>query len=146
MSTLDRTPKEAVCRSVLAACSSFDAPSGDLFGIDAFNARGQVAATYRAETEFRTFLWSKEAGPVGLGLIRDFPDTYACPSLLDDSGRVVVYTAAGSVLWRAGDVIPLAPLTGGVSCAQAMNNRGQIVGWSSDAEGELHAVLWEAGE
>jgi probable HAF family extracellular repeat protein len=39
----------------------------------------------------------------------------------------------------------LGELGGGWSSAVAINNRGQVVGWSQDASGFSHFVLWQAG-
>jgi len=37
--------------------------------------------------------------------------------------------------------VTLASL-GGADYVNAMNNRGQLAGWSSNATGEQHACLW----
>jgi uncharacterized membrane protein len=36
----------------------------------------------------------------------------------------------------------LGTLSGAESCATAINERGQVVGESTTASGETHAVLW----
>ena len=39
----------------------------------------------------------------------------------------------------------LGTLGGSHSGARAINDRGQVVGWSDTADGAMHAVLWEGG-
>ena len=44
-------------------------------------------------------------------------------------------------------ITDLGALPGGISSAEALNNRGQIVGSNSSvASGEVHAILWEDGQ
>ena len=42
-------------------------------------------------------------------------------------------------------MIDLGTLGGAVSVAQAINARGQIVGFSETSGGEIHAFLWDRG-
>ena len=39
----------------------------------------------------------------------------------------------------------LGSLGGGISMANAINNKGQIIGWSSNMYNERHAFLYENG-
>lgn len=51
-----------------------------------------------------------------------------------------------AVLWRGGRIIDLGVLDGGVSSvAYAINDRGQVVGTSRTAAGELRGFLWQNG-
>jgi len=51
-----------------------------------------------------------------------------------------------AVLWRDGRIIDLGVLGGGVaSSAYAINDRGQVVGTSRTAGGELRGFLWQDG-
>jgi probable HAF family extracellular repeat protein len=48
-----------------------------------------------------------------------------------------------AVLWQGGKkMIRLGALRGGVSHANAINERGQVVGWSESRDWYDHAVLW----
>jgi probable HAF family extracellular repeat protein len=42
-------------------------------------------------------------------------------------------------------MIDLGTLGGSSSSAAALNNRGQVVGWSTTASGETHAFVWDNG-
>ncbi|MFC5924369.1 hypothetical protein [Micromonospora vulcania] len=46
---------------------------------------------------------------------------------------------------RTYRVVDLGALSGGDGAATAMNDRGDIVGWSTVADGSRHAVLWRRG-
>jgi probable HAF family extracellular repeat protein len=60
---------------------------------------------------------------------------------------IVVYDPNANQVREAGyDVIDLGTLGGNVTIPSAINDRGQIVGTSSTADGQSHAVLWENGE
>jgi len=48
-------------------------------------------------------------------------------------------------LWEGDAMIDLGTLGGATSVARALNDRGQIVGYSSTASGETRAFLWEDG-
>src|SRR5690349_20507827 len=51
-----------------------------------------------------------------------------------------------ALLWRQGQPINLGTLRGANSYATAINDRGDVVGYSGVADsGTLHAFLWRAG-
>lgn len=55
------------------------------------------------------------------------------------------YSAVRAVLWRNGRTTELGNLGGTNDRPTSMNERGQIIGTSVTAGGELHAVLWRNG-
>ena len=50
-----------------------------------------------------------------------------------------------AVLWDDGNIVDLGTLGGQDSSAMAINNRGQIIGFSTNAAGQLRAFLWQNG-
>jgi len=64
------------------------------------------------------------------------------PALVVISG---LGTAAAMSVRRGYQVTDLGTLGGGESFASAVNNRGQVVGRSRTADGEVHAFIWEQG-
>jgi probable HAF family extracellular repeat protein len=48
-----------------------------------------------------------------------------------------------AVVWQPGTITDLGTLPGGqASGATELNNRGQIIGWSTTKNGQKHAVMW----
>jgi probable HAF family extracellular repeat protein len=74
------------------------------------------------------------------------------PVAINDSGQIVGNTltsdgGAHAFVWRQGRVTSLGTLGGKESAATAMNDRGQIVGWSDTKTGGGHyAFLWQNGK
>jgi probable HAF family extracellular repeat protein len=54
-------------------------------------------------------------------------------------------TAMHAFLWRDGHLTDLGTLGGGFSVANAVNDKGQVVGESSTSSGQVHAFLWQDG-
>ncbi len=78
----------------------------------------------------------------------DFPFGWAYA--INDSGAVActnnvqvngVWESHGCV-WRDGEVIDLPTLGGSVSIPRAINNNGDLAGFSLDTNGVGHAVMW----
>lgn len=114
-----------------------DLGQGDNSVAMAINDRGHVVGV-RAGGE--AFLW-RAGRTVDLGAFvptdvnnRDEVTGY----LFDDVGP-------RAVLWRAGKRIDLRTPLGGQSYAGAVNDRSEIVGWTSAADGTLRASAWRGG-
>jgi probable HAF family extracellular repeat protein len=119
----------------------------------AINNRGQIVGWNTDYTSWTTcaFLWDRGtvtelALPTGPG------SGEAAQALgINDGGQIVGWLFGEStgqtwhaVLWEGDTITDLGTLSGqGYSFATAINNRGQIVGYSSSVAGTTHAVLWE---
>jgi probable HAF family extracellular repeat protein len=117
----------------------------------AINARGDVVGWSNGPNGTRAFLFTDTGGLVALPGLPDRPRTLARD--LNDVGDVVGAANAGgtdlghAVAWRGGKVQDLGTLgTGAFSEAWAVNNAGQIVGWSYTNGGSgltgVHAFLY----
>jgi len=62
---------------------------------------------------------------------------------INNAGQIVGKSADHAFLWEHGKMTDLGTLGGNVSSANAINDRGEIVGESETATGELHAFLWQ---
>ncbi len=140
--------------------------SGDVSSVaNGINDAGQVVGSSWGEdgTGSRAFLWDAEGGMVDLGL-----GDGSWANAINDAGQVVAGTADGPVLWEDGLAARLGDLDGdtdGISsgAAHAINDQGQVVGWSPTGEfvrhyvtryyyyygyydtPVVHATLWEDG-
>jgi probable HAF family extracellular repeat protein len=109
------------------------------------------------------FTFAPEPGgyaPVGLGQIAvlwqgfgtpeqislNVPVQRICGQDINDRGQTIVNTDTTAYLWQQGRLLRALPsLTGGITFAKAINNAGQIVGYSSDLQQVPHAVMWQNG-
>jgi probable HAF family extracellular repeat protein len=125
------------------------------FGI---NGRGQVVGFSTTATDGdHAVLWNRR-GIVDLGALPGGRGGVAFA--VNNSGVVVGVSdsrsgipgslpASRAALWAQGVIVNLGTLPGAVAAegpansdARSINDRGQIVGESHSASGEVHAVLW----
>jgi probable HAF family extracellular repeat protein len=125
---------------------------GDYAAAMALNEWGHVVGYSRAaDGRMRAFHWA--AGTMrDLGTYRGRRNSYGHG--LNDAGVAVGLTLTAAdrsrgIVWTAGRARDLGALAGGESAAEAINNRGQIVGYATIPDGtptgDTRAVLWEAG-
>ena len=129
-----------------------DLPGGlDVSAANDINAAGQVVGNSAAADGFRAFRWTSGAGMQGLGVLPGFADSFA--NGINNNGQVVGYSSASArsraFLWTSGGgMLDLGDLPGGedASRATAVNDSGQVVGWSygSPTAGS-RAFIWTSG-
>jgi probable HAF family extracellular repeat protein len=122
-----------------------DIGAGDNSTANGVNQLGHIVG----DRDTHAFLWRS-------GRITDLGDLgggYSVATDVNNRDEVVRFsTVAGGAqhafLWRRGVMTDLGVLPGGDnSYAQAVNDRGEIVGWSATApeNGSLHAFRWRDG-
>lgn len=115
---------------------------GDSFAVD-INKNGKVVGYARTESgDMHGFLWTEEDG------MTDITDPHSVHGGLNsweinDSGQVIGRLIVGSdehaFFWENNNLIDIGTLNGnGSSNAQAINEKGQVVGSSNG-----HAFLWQ---
>jgi probable HAF family extracellular repeat protein len=87
-------------------------------------------------------LWSQGAVQ-DLGSLPD--NTYSQARGINNLGQVVGSSGASACLWDHGAPQDLGNLGGSGAVAQAINDSGQIVGYSNTGNGYNHAFLWQNG-
>lgn len=114
-----------------------DLGQGDNSVAMAINDRGHVVGI-RADGE--AFLW-RAGRTVDLGAF--------VPTDVNNRDEVTGYrfdgTGPRAVFWRGGKRIDLRTPLGGQSYAGAVNDRSEVVGWISAADGPLRASAWHGG-
>jgi len=122
----------------------------------AINDRGQIVGQCFRGGKSRAFVW-RNGKTTDLGTLE--ADLQAEPYAINAAGQIVGRCVryggsgigSGSVvksvafLWENGRMIKLASLGGKVAQAEAINDRGQIIGESQTKSGQWRAVLWEKG-
>ncbi len=123
--------------------------AGDGIAAAGINDRGQVVGTTSVAPDngpfvpVHGFLWQD-------GRMTDLGADLQ-PLAINNSGHILVrrtlpdppYTAYG--LWRDGRVTDLGTLGGGFFVASALNNRDEVVGFGTQADGTLRGFVWRAG-
>lgn len=121
---------------------------GDLAGVAlAINDEGQSAGFTASCTDGHALLWRN-------GIATDLGNlggTFGVANAINNQGKVVGNsnlrgdTTSHAFLWEHGTITDLGTLPGDIgSVALGINNKGQVVGDSSDASGE-HPFLWQNG-
>jgi probable HAF family extracellular repeat protein len=110
----------------------------------AMNESGQVVgySDTTGNTGTHAFAWTAAGGIVDLGAPAG---TGSFATDVSDSGQVVGYLSSGTAFsWTAnGGMVGLPALADGdSSAANAVNNRGQVVGWSSGPDFGQRATMW----
>ena len=127
-----------------------DGVSTDLgnFIASAVNERGDIAGTHCVRDH--ACVW-RDGVATDLGILPG--DNRSIARAINVSGQVVggsfVFPGPGPfhpVLWQNGTIADLGTLGGTFGIAVAINDRGQIAGYSTTADGETHASLWVNGE
>lgn len=116
----------------------------------AINDRSQVAGVGARvvgkqldEKTVRAYRW-QNGTITSLGTLPGFVSSG--PTAINNQGQIVGFAIAANgdrraVLWESGRIISLGGNPGGSTFAQAINDRGQIVG-AALIDGNPHAVLW----
>ena len=115
----------------------------------AINNLGQVAGIADTDSNRHVFFWDSTNGMKDLGPLGDIKGYIG----INDTGQVVSSswrTASRnyvSFLWSSSvGVVYFDTLSGGGSCASAINDNGQVVGWSNKKApgGGRRACLWDS--
>ncbi len=103
---------------------------------NAINSVGQVLGNGLAgSTTGTAVVWSAGAATIYLGANSSASD-------INDVGQVAGRLNEAPTVWRSATPTALGTLDGGYAVTEAINNAGQVVGWSSTRNGSYHATLW----
>jgi probable HAF family extracellular repeat protein len=108
----------------------------------AINNRTQIVG--RSDTtpgSNHAFLW-EDGIMKDLGTLSSIPFSGSGATCINDSGQVVGLSDGKVFLWERGTMRDLGLPR--FTLPQALNNRGDIVGWTSTSGG-LHAFIWRDG-
>lgn len=114
------------------------------------NSRGEVVGFSAIATgQSHAFRWSDgqmiDLGTLPSDFVSEARDINKDGQAVGDSQILRFASPFHAVLFENGEVIPLGTLGGPAGFAVAINQRGQVVGASRTASGQLHAFLWKDG-
>jgi probable HAF family extracellular repeat protein len=116
----------------------------------AVNDRGVVVGQSEAANGRPHAVRWERGRVVDLGVLVSGPDEASIARDINNRGDIVGGSdgpdGQRAVLWRDGQMIDLGTLGGRGSFAYAINDRGQIVGTSTTATGQMHGFLWQDGQ
>lgn len=114
----------------------------------AIDERGRVAGHLTRDGVTRAVLWH-DGLTTDLGALGDGPVTAAPGDALNERGEVVgtswVAGRPHAFLWRDGVMTALPTPPGATSTAQAVDDRGRVLGTVDDPAGPDGPVVWEGG-
>ncbi len=128
---------------VLYEVTFLNTPSGERIIPHSINDRGQVVGVTRAGLGDRHLVFWDRAGG-----IQDLGPVPRSECALNNMGQIAATVIDSNGFHQAflrdpnGAVQLLGTLGGVNSVATALNNRGQVVGWS-DTRMEIHAFIWD---
>lgn len=107
--------------------------------------RSITAKMSAQSSQSQAFIWDESFGMMNLGTLGgDWSTAWD----LNDHGHVVGYSSIGdgesrAFFWDDENGLIELPTLGGNSLARAINNEGQIVGYSYDDSGNFYPVMWK---
>lgn len=112
-------------------------PGTDTSYATAISADGWIVGVCRGTESgrYHAFLW-KQGKMSDLG---SFADVYGQELMINRRDQIL---SSKNGIWRNGGFQRLPTLGGQKFEANAINDRGEIVGWSTTAKGKRHATLW----
>jgi len=117
---------------------------------------GSYSAAYGIDRDGRVLVGGSD-GSLGIwadGRITRLPlppnsPTGCTPTAMDQAGRVIAHCLVGrnikGYLWRPSGRVNLGSLGGYPTWPTAINNSGEIVGYSHLSDGEFRPFIWHAG-
>lgn len=141
-------PATAAVTYTYTTLLSLGGPQGNGTGW-AINNQGHVVGGSMPATDpmYMPTLWPTPGTPVALGLLSHQP-ALAVAYGLNNRGQAVGSDAFGrAILWNGTQATELPSLGGSSSEAMAINDAGQVAGWSfSSPSSGLQATLWQNGQ